>query len=110
MNGKRAFGEFDIKEPAFELVPTVTIKDEPKNIDVFECLIELGDSGCWLWMGQHTERGTPIVSGTTTQEANHYVHRIVWSAVKNAPVVTSGRIVQKCEHRGCVNPEHFTIC
>lgn len=108
MNGKTVFGDFDRScEPVFERIATVNVIDEPQKVDIFENLVELGGSECWVWQGMFSPKGFPVTRTTQRDNPDHYVHRIVWRMFGH--VKTDGRIIQKCQTTGCVAPEHFVI-
>ena len=61
------------------------------------------NSGCWFWLGAHTNAGYGVFSWKSKRR---YAHRVSYE-LKNGPIPLGLEIDHKCRMRGCCNPDHL---
>jgi hypothetical protein len=111
MGATRLF-DVDVRtEPKFEFIKSVNIIEPEETYDwVWDALVEMADSGCWIWQGKHSDRKTPINPEISwrSKKFGHDIRRVTWLLVKKEKIIV-GTVKNHCGHIECVNPQHFTI-
>jgi hypothetical protein len=76
---------------------------------IWSSLIELGDTGCWIWQGKLSERGKPMCKQITFRVHAVDARRVVLFQMGKRNCFT-GRVVPKCKSGDtCCNPAHFIL-
>lgn len=67
--------------------------------------IQVQSEPCWVWLGQHNEKGYAVghLDGRMQR-----VHRVIYERAHGA-IPTGGLIDHTCFNKGCVNPDHLRL-
>jgi hypothetical protein len=65
--------------------------------------IRVAEEPCWIWLGQHTEKGYGIVHMNGRMQR---AHRVVYEQIVG-PIPDNMLLDHTCFNKACVNPHHL---
>ena len=65
-------------------------------------------SACWEWAGSRTKAGYGNLGSGRRGGPNVYAHRVSYEHF-NGPVPQGFCVLHRCDHPGCVRPEHLFV-
>ena len=68
------------------------------------------EDACWLWTGDHTDRGYGILGSVRGGRREHLrAHRVSWEIHHGSPPPDDMDVLHSCDNPPCVNPAHLRI-
>jgi hypothetical protein len=69
---------------------------------------KISESGCWDWYGTKTRDGSGVVTIRLNGKNAILAHRLSWM-IHFGEISDCQVVYQKCQNRGCVNPNHLSV-
>ena len=76
-----------------------------KDLARFYSKIRIMPNGCHEWTGTLMESGYARIG---IQKTMFYVHHVAWT-INFGPIPDGVRVLQSCNNRRCVNPQHLIL-